>query len=142
MNTLTSTNLIHLPNNFNGMGFNDKVELLRFDFNSHANNEEILDKLFLHGKAALAEINNDQKIKIFAKLLSKNLISKKYYETQIGRYGTLQTWCRYSIFNHLGDDQNEKLNNIEKLPLPTRLKDFLKEQDIAPTNNQINSPRP
>ncbi|MEN9916553.1 MAG: box [Pseudomonadota bacterium] len=56
----------------------------------------------------------------------------------------LKNWCKNSIFNQLQGNQNEKLNKVEELPLPPRLKVFLKEQeeDIAPTNNQITSPRP
>lgn len=159
MNPLTNTNLIyHLPNNFHDMGFNNQVKLLGFDLNNPANNEEIMDKLLLHGKyanpstenfpsnnlsqhkAILAEINNDQKINFFAKLLSKNLITKKYYETQIERYGVLKTLCRYTIFKQLQGDHTEKLNKIEELPLPKSLKQFLKDEDVAIADKQLNSP--
>lgn len=115
-----------------------------------------MDKLFLHGKyakqtaenftsndlnkhkAELAELNN-KKINFFAMLLRKNLISKEYYDAQIMRYQitSLKTWCKHSIFKQLPDN-----NKIEELPLPTRLKDFLKEADITLTDTQASSPSP
>lgn len=158
MKTLVETNLnhlTHLPNNFQDMSFDDKVKLLGFDFNNLANNEAILDKLFLHGKyakqpaenstsddlnkhqAALAEIDDDEKINIFAKLLHKNLISKDYYDTQISRYQSqpLTHWGKHSLFKQLPDD-----DKVEELPQSTSQKDFLKEEETTPTNTFTNSP--
>ncbi len=151
---------VNIPNNFDDMSFNDKIKLLGFDLNNHANNEEILDKLFLHGKyanqsienltssdlnqkTALSEINNDKKIVIFARLLRKDLISKEYYDTQTWRYQikSLKNWCKHSIFNQLPGDLSEKNNEIEKLPLPKPLKGFL-EEDLAQKDTQTPSPRP
>lgn len=150
---------MRISNNFDDMSFNDKIKLLGFDFNNHANNEQILDKLFLHGKyanqsienltssdinqlkTALSEINNNNKIAIFSKLLRKDLISEAYYKTQIGRYGSLQIWCRFFILNQLPGDRIEKINNIEKLPLPNLLKRFL-ETSFALKDTQTQSPRP
>ena len=158
MNEFDEISFSHLPNNLEDLNFETKLAIIGLNSDNPTNiHEEILDKLLLHGKyvdptialnhlnplkAELAKIDNDQKLKIFAYLLSKNIISKKYYETQIVRYGVLQTLCRYSIFNQLQGDQNEKLDNIAKLPLPTRLKDFLKEEDTACTNFQTDSFRP
>ncbi|TLY47276.1 MAG: hypothetical protein E6K54_06555 [Gammaproteobacteria bacterium] len=142
------------------MGFNGLIQLIGLDFNNQVNNEAVLDKLFLHGKyakqaaenftsydfnnhkAALAELNNDKKINFFAKLLRKNLISKEYYDTQIMRYQitSLKTWCKHSIFKQLAANHSEKVNEIEKLPLPNPLKRFL-EKDFAIADRQP-SPSP
>lgn len=131
----------------------------------HENNEKIFDQLFFHGSDANAEnqrignlnfsdssfdqlkslisnFTNHDRLKLFSGSLKENLISKEYYETQAWRYQIkpLKNWCKHSIFNRLPNDPLEKINEIEKLPLPKPLKRFL-EEDLAQEASQIHSPR-
>lgn len=134
--------------------------------NHHGKNEKIFDQLFFHGnaidsekrsigrlnfsvsnftrlKSFITNFTSHERLKLFSICLKENLISKEYYDTQTWRYQIkpLKNWCKHSIFNRLPGDLSEKINEIEKLPLPKPLIRFL-EEDLAQEASQIHSQRP
>lgn len=145
--------------------FDNLLSELDLNSNNPTRNEKILDKFFLKGeyadhknypignylpsasdlakqKSILAGIPNKQKIDLFTMLLRKNFISADYYQTQIQHYQRLKVWCKHSIFTTLAGDYSEQINKVEELPLPTLLKQFLKDESTSVADKPINSPSP